>query len=251
MAGALLAAFGAASLFFAYADQKGERLLALDANAVAAKSIVAAICPGGRSIPVVLLGEKPAGAKDTVRDTARNFDERPGFRFGVKGGKVEPDSSCLLVDHDYLGRHKLLAFTPAKRDSKCDAALEKAVAVAKEPWRIEKCWLLGAATEAGDLALVRFKARKKDALASIVLKGATTAFYDMPAKVDALSMWRVDDEGSIGPEAFKIGGVLSGNGQTDIIVDWGAFEGSNLQVLRHKGAKLEPFDVASRYWSPE
>lgn len=243
----------AAAFFFAFADEKGERLLALSGDAANVKSITKAICEPNKVLAVTAKGAQPKGAKDSGRDVARNFDQRAGFVFTVSGGKAAPDESCLLVDDAYLASRKPVAFTAEKRPEKCTPALEKAVAAAKTDWKSEACSPFGTLAGGAELALVRFKAKKKKALASLVLMtGKTVAFRDMPADVDAGSMWRVDDQGTIGAGAFSVPVALQAEGGAfDLVFDWGAFEGSNLQLLRNKGGVLETVLEDARYWSPE
>ena len=234
---------------FGFSNENGTQLLALPPVSAAA-SITRAVCDG-RLIDVKYVKDQPTGAKDTGRQTARNFTQVKGALFKLVKGTLPADALCLLGTNAAFAKRKLVPVSPETGD--CD---EKISAVAAEltKRKVTKCLSTGTFPE-GRLSFASYELEGSNALAGVVLtrEKEAPAVRKFPATWErgAPSCWRADDGCEFDASSYRVAFAMSGPAGLELYALWAGAEGENAEVLRVKGSELKVVASASRYWSPE
>ncbi len=235
---------------FAFSNDTGEKLLALEP--LAAPAEMKKVSCDGKVLNVTYLSEQSTGAKDTGRQSARNFSQVKGSLFKVMSGRVPADTQCLLGTDAAFASRKVLPVT-ATRSTKCDG---KSAALAAKVGRrkVANCFSTGT-FPGGKLAFVSFVRKGPSALVGVVLEPepGAPAMRAFPATVDheAQSCWRVDDGCQFDEASYRVKFVMTGAAGLELFALWGGAEGENAELLRVKGKELSAALSASRYWSAE
>lgn len=278
----------AASATFGFTNETGNRIIALE-GIEQPQNIFWAICDG-KMIPIHYSGTQEGSEKFNGRDRAYQFQKRPGQVYNIVNSTTTGDASCLLASAEFMLERELINIqppSPAKASEEppiCSAQQTSIISNAKNR-TVKNCWKLAFLTTA-DVNLVEFEMVEKSALASLVLLPhqlqpseqfnslyktnsptstmsfditSTTVigdseqpvFNDYPAEqVDETSMWRVDDEGTFCPQCFTILFAFNNSGKIELGVDWGAFEGSSLELIQTNGLIFKELINGYRYTSP-
>ena len=285
---ALLPKLSMASATFGFSNEAGNRIIALE-NIEHPQNIVWAICDK-KMIPVHYSGTQKGNDKFNGRDKAYQFQKRPGQVYNIVNSTTTGDASCLLASADFMLEREIIniqALSSAETSDElpiCSARQADIISSAKNR-TVKNCWKLASLPTAG-IYVVEFEMTGKSALASLVLlphqlqtseqpislykthsptstisfditstavigDGEQPVFNDYPAEqVDETSVWRVDDEGTFCPQCFTILFAFKNSGQTEIGVDWGAFEGSSLELIQTDGLIFKELITGYRYTSP-
>lgn len=234
---------------FGFSNENGTQMLALPEVKAAAR-ITKAVCDG-RVVDVKYVKDQPAGAKDTGRQTARNFTQVKGALFKLVKGTLPANALCLLGTNATFTKRKLMPVAPETGD--CD---EKTSAIAAElaARKVTKCFATGTLPE-GRLFFASYELQGSSALAGVVLtreKEAPT-IRKFPALWErgAPSCWRADDGCEFDASSYRVAFAMSGPAGLELYALWAGPEGENAEVLRVKGPELKVVASASRYWSPE
>lgn len=234
---------------FAFANERGDELLALDELPEPSR-IVRAVCDGGRTLPVKWRSKQERGAQDSGRQTARNFRNTAGDLFRLDG-RVAEDEVCLIVDAGFLTTRTILALR--RDESPCDTATRERLTSARGR-EVSACWLK--AVEGGDrrLVLVEFARQGADLLVSLgLLAPAGLAFHDYPARwnEEQISCWRVDDGCRLDPHAFSVlFAYRTAAGRHGLALAWGGPEGQNLELIETEGTAFRTLLEGYRDWAP-
>jgi hypothetical protein len=243
---------------FAFPDGAGGRLMLLgDAHRLpsadasfggvlkAAGAIRTALCAGGASHPITFERRQPADGKSNGRQNSWQFDHLDGLVFAVNDGtRVAEHDACFLAADGFA---KSLVITPVVSLTRkswppetpaCDAGLTKEIALRRQR-TVTQCWLLAQSPKQPGprVVLLEFADRGKEALASIaVVDGRKVVFADQKGdRGHAESVWRIGDDGTIPPEAFRIVFLGKRGGRLVLAVHWQAEEGSVLMLFESDG----------------
>lgn len=215
---------------FAYVHQDGRQLLAVDSLFPPA-AVRWAICPGGVVLPVRHDGRQPGDAGDTGRQRADNLPHQAGERFVVTAGRATPDASCYLTADSVLVSAVIVpvALAPTGCPSALTARLAEAVGRA-----VQGCWPRAAVAPGGMVAMAQYVTVGREALAVLAVADADTLRLDRyPATVErpGQDLWRVDDQGVLHPEEFRVLFAARRRGALVVAVSWMGAEGENLFLL--------------------
>jgi hypothetical protein len=205
----------------------------------------------GLVVELKFLQEQPAGAKDTGRQTARNFSQVKGALFKFVKGTMPADALCLLGTTATFAKRKVLTVAPRTGD--CEV---KATEVAGELTRrkVTKCVATGTLPDAR-LSFASYALEGTSALAAVVLTQdqAGPAIRKFPATWErgAPSCWRADDGCEFDASSYRVTFAMSGPAGLELFALWAGPEGENAEVLRVEGAELKVVASGGRYWSPE
>ena len=86
---------------FAFADEEGTRLLALE-SLTNPKIISKALCERNHLLQVVHLKYQEPTAQDSGRATSYNFDHHEGHIFRIVNGRTDENITCLLISDKAL-----------------------------------------------------------------------------------------------------------------------------------------------------
>jgi hypothetical protein len=251
-----LALAAAPEFSFGFTNGDGTRILALPPVSGAAR-LTRAVCDG-RLVQLEYLREQPAGAKDTMRQTAANFSQVKGALYKpvssgaqrLSKGTMPADAMCLMGTSAAFSKRKLLRV--AAETGPCD---EKAQALAAEltKRKVSQCVATGSLPGAR-LSFANFEAEGKSALAALVLEPeegqASARKFDAVYEQDSVSCWRVDDGCEFDASSYRVAFGMSGPAGLELYTLWAGAEGENADLLRVKGSELVGVASASRYWSP-
>ena len=235
---------------FAFANERGDELLALD-ELPEQRRIVRAVCDGGRTLPVKWRSKQERGVQDSGRRTARNFRNTAGDLFRL-GANVAEDEVCLIVDAGFLATRTILALR--RDESPCDTATRERLAFARGR-EVSACWLRAADRDGRRLVLVEFARQGAQLLASFgLLDPDGLAFHDYPARwnEEQISCWRVDDECRLLPHAFSVlFAYRTAAGRHGLALAWGGPEGESLELIESEGTAFRTLIEGYRYWAPQ
>jgi len=240
---------------YGFADKSGGRMI-LVASGGTIKSperLVRALGEGGRSIPLTYGGRQKKSAGDTGRQTAHNFDNLEGEVYRVREGRAVPGKTYCLVEAGSSVLKRLMA--PRKLASlRMSGQLKGKIERAKKRKVIRSAVLSELMDGKGRLhrlCAVQFATVKGQALASLVLaSGDALAFKDFAARWNALSTWRVDDQGVFDTGAWECVYASGTGGDLRLAVTWAGPEGENVIELEASRGVLRETGRRYRYWAP-
>ncbi len=215
---------------FAYVHQDGRQLLAVDSLFPPA-AVRWAICPGGVVLPVRHDGRQPGDAEDTGRQRADNLPHQAGERFVVAAGRATPDASCYLTADSVLAAAVLAPVALAPTG--CPPALTARLAEV-EGRAVQGCWPRASVAPGGMVAMAQYVTVGREALAVLAVADGDTLRLDRyPATVErpGQDLWRVDDQGVLHPEEFRVLFAARRRGALVVAVSWMGAEGENLFLL--------------------
>ena len=96
------------------------------------------------------------------------------------------------------------------------------------------CYPIGLVDGRVHVVLVEFERRGTNALASLVLVDGRRAIFDdyeAEYRGPGSDLWRVDDEGQLSPEGFRLVTALRRGTQWMLAVSWAGTEGVSLSFL--------------------
>jgi hypothetical protein len=219
---------------FGLPDQRGTRLL-VTSELARPEQLKEAICGRGLRVPIRFERRQAADARGEPNQTSRNFDKLRGSIFAVSGSPPDLDTPCLLASDGLLAGSEVLKIS-APEDS--GACLQQDRFATLRGRRVVHCWPLARVGPEQHLALLDFEIRGKDALASVVLvDGARAVFADLHAEFRGAGedLWRVDDQGVLSPEGFKVVCVLQRGDWYALGTAWAAGEGESLALWVSEG----------------
>ena len=238
---------------FALPDSSGRRVIAL--SPVSSPSHVRhLVTRDGRLLRVRYTGTQRGSDQGTGRDATRDFRYLGGAVFQVRGGTIPPDETCFLAADSLLRQRTLI---PLKRALQTIGPEHEGVRTAErlEARSVKRAWQLACARQDTCVLLLEFEPRGASRLFSVALwRRGSIAMLDRPAEIrdeDSTSVWRVDDGGQIGPDAFDVEFFLRGDGGSYLGIEWSGAEGLSLDLLHDSGqGKLEEVYSSYRYLSP-
>ncbi|MDP1829501.1 MAG: hypothetical protein Q8L48_39910 [Archangium sp.] len=235
---------------FAFTNADGTQLLALPpvTNPVSLNRVVC----DGRVLDVKYLREQPKGAKDTGRQTARNFAQVKGALFRLVKGTMPADALCLLGTAKAFSKRTFAAVTP-ETGERCEASTATLMGELGKR-KVTRCIPTGS-FPGGRLAFASYETEGDSALAAVALfqdQGAA-ALRRFPAKWEkrAPSCWRADDGCEFDATSYRVAFSMRGPAGLELYSLWAGPEGENAEVLRVTGGELKVIASGGRYWSPE
>ena len=231
---------------FGLPDQRGSRLLVIPKLA-RPEVLKAALCSGGRRVPVQFERRQVEGANSDGRQTGRSFDKLAGSVFTVLGNTIDPDAPCFLASEALLAGSAVLSITALEGPGACLQPGRFATLRARP---VVHCWPLARLAPEKQVALLEFERRGKDALASFVfVDGSRTMFADDHAEFrgPGEDLWRVDDGGVLSPQGLKIVCALQRGGWYALGTAWAGAEGRVLSLWVSEGGERFT-EVLSDYW---
>ena len=240
---------------FGFTDAAGTRVIAETSNSekiIKQPGIFTnVIVPGNKVLPVKYIKEQSHTAKDSGRQTVRNFDNLQGSIFGLVDGKIEKNMSCLLVSREFVDSIRPVSIISLKNEKCDDKQIMKRIEGFKRQ-KIDKVWGLVKLEQNTGIYLVLFEKRSEDVLASIIMAAPDKMVaLDFPAKFNKTSTWRVDDGGNIAPESFNVAMAWRRNNNLELVISWGGEEGENTDLYSEKGSVFVSLANKYRYWLPE
>lgn len=235
---------------FAFSNGDGTQLLGLEP--LTAPSDLNKVACDGRVLEVKYVREQPAGAKDTGRQTARNFAQVKGSVFRPVKGRLPVDTVCLLGTTKAFSKRTLEAVTQ-QADERCDANTE-ALMAGLEKRKVAQCSATGTVKD-GRLTFAKYEVEKDSALATVALlpKTGSPVVRRFPAKweKDTPSCWRADDGCEFDSTNYRVAFVMRGPAGFELFARWGGPEGENVELLRVTEGELKVIASSNRYWAPE
>jgi len=233
---------GAAALLlaaaaFAFPNEPGTHLLATGeiANPIALRS---ALCTGAQRVSVRFERTQSEGPKTTGRHTPQNFAQTAGVVFQIVGGKVGPDTTCMLAEESLLSGTTFVPVSRPRPNARCSTA-EYPQFQADKGRPVVGCWLIAESTAGIRIALIEFSRHLTQALASlVVIDGPQRKYVDYPATFTGPGddLWRADDGGNIHAEGFEVIFLLKRGTAHLLAIDWSGAEGSALSLHIAEGA---------------
>jgi hypothetical protein len=221
---------------FGLPDQRGSRLLVMP-NLARPELLKAALCSGGRRVPVQFERRQVEGANSDGRQTSRSFDKLAGSVFTVLGNRIDPDAPCFLASEALLAGTSVLSIAAPEGSGAC---LQHGRFASLRDRPVVHCWPLARLTADKQVALVEFERRGKDALASLVfVDGTRTMFADSHAEYRGAGadLWRVDDGGVLSPQGLKIVCALQHGDWYALGTAWASAEGRLLSLWVSEGSE--------------
>jgi hypothetical protein len=221
-----------AEMSFAYANQAGTALLAVDdPDPILDARLDRAICDDGRIITVRFTGMQKQAKRSTGRNDAENFNAAAGPRFrtaGVKGSPV-----CLIAKREFLAGKRILPITrqtPTDAKHPCDPGLRDRIPLL-ENRPLTECTSVASIGTDAELVAALYAPQGDNLLAALVVLTKTAIFINpLPAQEGT---WRVDDEGDLHPEAIiPIFALATADGAIEIALDWEGAEGHDLTLYK-------------------
>lgn len=237
---------------FALPDSSGTLVIALS-PVPNPKRIHHLITRDGRLLKAAFMRTQPPSNGGSGRDATWNFRHLQGAVFQVSGGTIAAEETCFLVADSLLEQAAPLPLQRGVAALGHDHAAVRSAERSKSR-SVVHAWQLACAGKDTCVLLLEFEPRGTNRLISIVLwQAGTIAMLDQPAEVnegDPSSVWRVDDEGRVEPEAFDVEFLLRGRSGSFMATEWSGAEGISLELLRVRGEKLEELYSSYRYLSP-
>jgi hypothetical protein len=230
---------------FGLPDQQGARLLLMP-DLARADLLKAALCAGGRKVPVEFERRQGQNANNG-RQTTRNFDRLAGSVFAIVGSKIDPETPCFLASETLLTGSTVLSIAVPRGT---DACAQRSRFATERNRPVINCWPLAGLGVDKQVALLEFERRGRNALAALVLvDGTRSVFLDYPAeyKSEGESLWRVDDDGKFSPDGFKVICALRRGNVYTIGTGWDGAEGKLLQLWT-SDAQDRFTKVLNDYW---
>lgn len=237
-------------VLFAFSDSSGKFLLTIGSECVDRPRELKVVLSNGKTYDLEYVEKRDSKPENTGRLTVSNFNNLGGYLFRLPKNKVEPDHTVVLCSDEFLSTRQPLKIVPADfepLDSTTSSNIEKA-----RNMGIEKSWELASIGEDKRIALIKFKPKPNLLLASVVLiLDDKFVFEDYIGDTDdETSVWRVDDEGEIYPEAFNIPCAFQTGQTIELVRSWAAVEGENIAFVKEVGSTFEIVQEAYRYWAP-
>jgi hypothetical protein len=223
---------------YGFADSSGTHVLALS-RLQHPENIRVLLAGEGRRFPVRYEGEQKRTQGGDGRDAVRNFAFIGGQRFRIEGGAVWPDESCFLATDTLLVWGRSLEVESAFKECGIDEGGASQLEAMKHR-KVSGCWHLASLGDDwldGFVDLYQFAPVGSQYLASLVLySNEPPVICDFPAEMkDSSSVWRVDDEGDIHADGFRVLFVLKGDQGYLMGLSSLGEEGEDLHLLRSTG----------------
>ena len=252
--------FGRLENVFGFADESGKYLITLqteNADSLAnPQEFNTAVGNNGETVGIRFVRRQEANSKDTLRQTANNFDNMAGYIYEARAGEFIPNKTYLLSQDSMINEAALINLKSTK-DTESEVEYYKKA----DPETIERIEalkgrkiieddLISETEDNAKICLFTFERRDDDMLASIAyIKGDKVMFMDYPAKYDEMSTWRVDAGDR--PGLFEVLFLANSDEGLLLGLTWAAPEGENAFVLREVNGAFEGTDLKSgRYWAP-
>jgi hypothetical protein len=217
---------------FAFPDVAGTRLLATSTLSQP-EGLKTAICGGKVRGPAVFERRQSGSQRGAGRQTPRNFDDLAGSVFRFTAGKLDETDSCFLATDSLLSGATVVPITSRGDADACAPRAERRLASLRgRP--VVNCWVLAGLKKDGQVVLVQFARRGREALASVVLiDGGRSIFADFTAEYrgEGQSLWRVDDGGVLSPAGFEVMFVLERGAFRALGINWPGAEGASLSLF--------------------
>jgi hypothetical protein len=188
---------------------------------------------------------------DNGRQVAANFGNARGDVFRVTGGQAQADETCYLTADSSLVAG-MVPFGPVT-DSTCDGTHTRRAAAIKRR-AVLHCWRLGSAGANVAILALQFAVVDTSALASVVIAdGEQLFFQDFPASYHGpdQDLWRVEDGGTLSPEAFGILFIGRLRGTYFMGLTWAGAEGeASYLLVADSTAAFRTVTKTYRYWVP-
>jgi len=238
---------------FAFANEKGQKLLADPETAVyAGDEPLIAIGQAGKLLTVRYSGKQQATSEDDGRQTVHNFNNQAGQLYEVTEGPAEPNETYFIIPKSQFPAEALLTIQRVNpQDGGADQ--EKLQEIKESKGReVEQAWPLIELPDGKSVFLVQFVRQGDDMLASLAMKdGDTWLYHDYPATYDPYSTWRVDDGGEVRPELFNF--LFAAKSASGLVlgVQWMGAEGENVSLLSVTDQAITDLGLSyGRYMSP-
>lgn len=238
---------------FAFANEKGQKLLADPETAVfAGEEPLIAIGQAGKMLTVRYSGRQQANSEDDGRQSVHNFNNQAGQLYEVTEGEAGPNETYFIIPKSQFPAEALL--TIRRVDTQHDDADKEELQEIKESKgrEVEQAWPLIELPDGKSVYLVQFIRQGDDMLASLAVKdGDTWLYHDYPATYDPYSTWRVDDGGEVRPELFNF--LFAANSSSGLVlgVQWMGAEGENVTLLSVTDQVISDLGLSyGRYMSP-
>ncbi|ALG68075.1 hypothetical protein [Beggiatoa leptomitoformis] len=233
---------------FAFADTTGSRLLTLD-ELSAPEKITTALCEGNRLLSVSYVQLQPGNNRNSLRDTAQNFNNQRGDLFLIAEGNTRADTTCLLLtdaDKAALGTQQPLMMGVY---ANCERTVTQRLTQQRQR-AINQCWHLANVGKNGQIVVAEFQRQNNEMLASIVYISPTElVFQDYLANYNQSSCWRIDDGCKFDPGGFHVYSVFQSPQTLHLILTWDGAEGQNAMLLKAKNSLFESVKQGYRYWA--
>ncbi|MGG3282060.1 hypothetical protein [Paenibacillus solani] len=238
---------------FAFANEKGQKLLADPETAVyAGEEPLIAIGQAGKLLTVRYSGKQQATPEDDGRQTIHNFNDQAGQLYQVTEGSAEPNETYFIIPASQFPAEALL--TIQRVDPQHAGADKQELQEIKESKgrEVEQAWPLIELPDGKSVYLVQFVRQGDDMLASLALKDRDTWLYhDYPATYDPYSTWRVDDGGEVRPELFNFLFAAKSTSGLVLGVQWMGAEGEYVSLLSVTDQAITDLGLSyGRYMSP-
>jgi hypothetical protein len=231
---------------FGLQDQGGRRLLLIP-HLTRPELLKAALCSGGRRVPVQFERRQVEGANNTGRQTSANFDQLAGSVFRVLGSTGDSGVPCFLASEAVLAGSAVLTLAAPEGSGAC---VQRGRFATLRDRPVVNCWPVARMSAEKQVAVLEFERRGKDALASVVfVDGSRTMFADYPAEFRGAGqdLWRVDDGGVLSPEGLRVVCALQRGRWYALGIAWSGAEGQSLSLWIAEGR--ERFTkVITDYW---
>ena len=156
---------------FAFANEKGQKLLADPETAVyAGEEPLIAIGQAGKLLKVRYSGKQKATQEDDGRQTVHNFNYQAGQLYEVTEGSAEPNETYIIIPESQFPAEALL--TIQRVDPQHASAHKQELQEIKESKgrEVEQAWPLIELPDGKSVYLVQFVRQGDDMLASLVVK---------------------------------------------------------------------------------
>lgn len=233
---------------FAFPDESGTRLLTTS-GLMQPTMLHTALCSGGGRFPVQFESRQAEREGHNGRETSYNFDNLAGAVYKVLKGKLDSGASCFLISDVLLSSAAVLPAQRPEASGQCDTVVRRRLASSRSR-DLVNCWPIARLPEERLIVLVEFARRDKDALASVVvIDGERMIFADYPRvfRGQGQTLWRVDDEGILRADGFRVVFLVQRGDSYALGVDWLGDEGDSLSVFISDGDRRF-IEVVRDYW---
>jgi hypothetical protein len=210
-----------------------------------------AVLPSGETRGVCILGRAEGTPENTCRDRAGNFDNLPGFVFGVEGDPLIADATYPPAGAEFLLGHAPLEVDRLDSSPVYEAGISL-IEDARD-MRIEGSRRLARIADGAEVWMVLFEPGDSTIIASMVLvEGEGLYFEDFVGTIsdDMTSVWRVDDGGKFEAAWFDVPAAFRAEHGIELVKTWPGAEGENSALLRAVDGKLEALHAGYRYQAP-
>lgn len=237
-------------VFFGFTDSSGELILIHSPMQMDLSGNLSAVLSTGELVCLESLGYRENGSENNHRQTVYNFDNLPGYLFGLPDGKIASGRTLLLAEAGFLEERTSLSVTghpPVPLEEDLVARIEE---TRGRP--VAESWSLAGIESGISIVMVRFEPGDSTNIASLVLvNGDELVFEDyIGGPMNDCSVWRVDDGGVFDPACFRIIAAFQTPQGLEIVRTWMGAEGESVALLEDNGPVFREVLTGYRYWAP-